>query len=82
MTPKEREELLERIGDHALLMLEEIVNNASLVVFGQKRIALVPRNHPKAGKITELRLTTPPKPEEPQDPKAGLLTEDELEKLG
>lgn len=84
MTPAERETLADKLADHFLLMAEELLERASEVVFGKKRIAVVPRKHPKVkeGPIYELRLVKVPddvKVAEPSD--KGLLTDEELEKI-
>lgn len=70
MTDSERDAILERIGDMLILSLETAAENIAAVVAGEKRLALVPRKHPKVkeGLIQEFRLVTPPqvKLEEPQ----------------
>lgn len=60
MTDDERDELMSRIGDMLLLTLETAAEHIAKVVAGEKRVALVPRKHPKAGMIQEFRLVTPP----------------------
>lgn len=62
MTDDEKDVILERIGDMLLLSLEAAAENIAAVVAGEKRLALVPRKHPKVkdGLIQEFRLVTPP----------------------
>lgn len=85
MTPDEREQRMEAVGDRLVLILEEAVENLTAVVFGKKRLAVVPRRHPKVkeGPIYELRLVKVHEPEvviaKPAD--AGLLTPEELEQI-
>lgn len=65
MTEAERDALMERVGDKLLLCLEEATDHVVSVVFGEKRLALVPRHHEKikAGPVLEFRLIKAPKPE-------------------
>lgn len=62
MTEDERNATFERITNIVLLSLETVAENFAAVVAGEKRVAVVPRKHPKVkiGPIYELRLVTAP----------------------
>lgn len=68
MTEDERNATFERITNIVLLSLETVAENFAAVVAGEKRIAVVPRKHPKvkAGLIHELRLVRSPSASEQQ----------------
>lgn len=82
MTDADREAILDRVANTLLLSLEVCVENVAKVVAGEKRLALVPRNHPKvkAGPVLEFRLVSPPEPA-PPPPEARELPPEELAAL-
>lgn len=85
MTPDEREKALERVADLFILTLETAVDGLAQVIGGHKRVALVPRTHPKVkangGVIWELRLTSVPEVKIAPDPAKGILMPEELDEL-
>lgn len=81
MNDDQRREIAERLLDLFLLTAETAMENIAKVVAGEKRLALVPRKHPKAGLIQEFRLTTPPPVRMEDPPEKGLLTDEELDGL-
>ena len=82
MTDDERKAILEKVADTLLLTLEQAVENFAQVMHGERRLALVPRKHPKikTGEIYEFRLVTPPEPKPPA-PQPRDLDAAELEAL-
>lgn len=79
MTDEQREAIATQLADLFLLTAEMAMANIAKVVAGEKRVALVPRRHPKAGLIQEFRLTTPPPVKVAPEPRDDwALTEDEL----
>lgn len=62
LTEEERQAILDKVGDQLLLCLEQAAENITAVVFGEKRLALVPRKHDKikTGPIHEFRLVKAP----------------------
>lgn len=81
MTDAERKALAERLGDLALLTFETALEHIAAVVAGEKRLALVPRKHPKVkdGPIMEFRLVTPPQVKMEEAPTTDGWKPDESE---
>lgn len=83
MTDEEADNRLEALKPLIVNIAEMAVENLAKIVTGQKRIAIVPRQHPKViEKIYELRLVTPPGGELPESKAPFKVDADLIDELG